>query len=577
MSSRRQLGRIVGCGKTAVSDCLRRAAVAGLNTWEVIAELDEAELEKRLYPSARDGGAPPRTVQRPLPDWAKVREELARRDHQVTLALLWQEYKAEHPDGYQYSQFAELHRRFEKKLSVVLRQPHRAGEKVFVDFCNGLSLIDAHTGEVIPTQLFVGALGASSYTFTIATLTQELPVWLDCHVRMFEFLSGVSSLIICDNLRAGVTHPDRYEAQLNESYRELATHYGTCVIPTRVRKPRDKGKVEAAVLVAQRWILAVLRHRRSYHLDELNVAITELLTKLNDRVMRHVKQSRRQLYDRIDRPALKPLPARPYEYAQWKQVGVDIDYHISFDEHYCSVPYMLVGETLWCRATHHTVELFHKGKRITSHVRSFVKYSYSTVPEHRPASHRAHLEWTPSQLLNWVRSVGPPHRRGRGACDPLRTASRARLPFGAGTSAPEQPLRRSAARESLRASHHDPLSQLPHRENHAQTTHGRSPIARAAPVAGSGGRTGRGECARASILQLTSIGATRHSCRVRGRPHGGCAAVKERPIVISHQDQENRERQNTENTRSISMTQITETKDLTVMLLEQTLDRKSVV
>lgn len=406
VSSRRQLGRAVGCGKTAVSDCLRRAAVAGLTTWEAIAELDEAQLEQRLYPS-REVGTPPRTVQRPLPDWATVRAELARRDHQVTLALLWQEYKAEHPDGYQYSQFAEHYRRFEKKLSVVLRQAHRGGEKVFVDFCDGISLIDPRTGELIPTQLFVGALGASSYTFAIATLSQQVPVWLDCHVRMYEFFSGVSSLTICDNLRAGVTHPDRYEAELNVSYRELATHYGTCVIPTRVRKPRDKGKVEAAVLVAQRWILAVLRHRRFYHLDDLNSAIGELLERLNNRVMRHVKQSRRELYDRLDRPALKALPASPYEYAEWKEVGVNIDYHISFEDHYYSVPYTLVGETLWCRATHHIVELFLKGKRITSHVRSFVKYGYSTLPEHRPASHRAHLEWTPSRLINWGKSIGP--------------------------------------------------------------------------------------------------------------------------------------------------------------------------
>ena len=248
VSSRRQLARMVGCGKTAVTDCLRRAAVAGLSAWEAIAELNEEELEKRLYPSAQDGGAPPRTVQRPLPDWAKVREELARRDHQVTLALLWQEYKTEHPDGYQYSQFAELYRRFERKLSVVLRQSHRAGEKVFVDFCDGISLINSYTGEIIPTQLFVGALGASSYTFAIATLSQELPVWLDCHVKMFEFYGGVSALTVCDNLRSGVKHPDRYEAELNESYRELATHYGTCVIPTRVRKPRDKAYVSYCLL-----------------------------------------------------------------------------------------------------------------------------------------------------------------------------------------------------------------------------------------------------------------------------------------------------------------------------------------
>jgi transposase len=405
VTSRRQLARSVGCGKTAVAECLRRAAAAGLSRWELVEGLDEGELEKRLYPAA--SGAPARSAVRPVPDWAKVREELARRDHQVTLALLWQEYKAEHPDGYQYSQFADLYRRFAKKLSVVLRQEHRAGEKAFVDFCDGFALVDTATGELIPTQLFVGALGASSYTFAIATFSQELPVWLDCHVRMYEFFCGVTALTIPDNLRSGVTHPDRYEALLNPSYRELASHYNTCVIPARSRKPRDKAKVEAAVLVAQRWILAVLRHRTFYHLDELNEAISQLLAKLNDRVMRHVKQSRRQIYERLDRPALKPLPARPYEYAEWKKVGVNIDYHISFDDHFYSAPYTLVGEKLWCRATYRTIELIHKGKRIASHPRSFEKYGYSTLPEHRPASHRAHLEWTPSRLIDWGKSVGP--------------------------------------------------------------------------------------------------------------------------------------------------------------------------
>lgn len=189
--------------------------------------------------------------------------------------------------------------------------------------------------------------------------------------------------------------------------RDLAGHYGTCVIPARVRKPRDKAKVEAAVLVAQRWILAALRHRTFYSLAELNVAIAELLVKLNDREMRHVKASRRELYERLDRPALKPLPATPYEYADWKQVKVNIDYHVSFDDHCYSVPYTLISEPLWCRASHRTVELLHQGKRIASHPRSFVKYAYTTNPEHRPASHRAHLEWPPSRLIQWGQTIGP--------------------------------------------------------------------------------------------------------------------------------------------------------------------------
>lgn len=404
IDSRRQLARAVGCGKSAVSDCLRRARVAGLTDWSQIAALDEQELSQRLYRSA--GGVVSREPMRPLPDFARIREELARPDHQMTLALLWEEYKAEQPSGYQYSRFAELYRRFEKRLSVVLRQAHRGGEKSFVDFCDGLSLIDERSGERIKTQLFVGALGASSYTFARATLSQELPAWLDCHVRMYEAFGGVSAITVPDNLRSAIASADRYEAQINPSYRELADHYGTCIIPARVGKPRDKAKVEAAVLVAQRWILAVLRHRRFHHLSDLNTEIERLCAKLNDRTMRHVRQSRRQLYERLDRRALKALPAHPYEYADWKQVGVNIDYHIAFDDHFYSVPYTLVGETLWCRATAHTVEIIHRGKRVSSHVRSLKKYDYSTHAEHRPASHRAHLEWTPSRLINWGQSVG---------------------------------------------------------------------------------------------------------------------------------------------------------------------------
>jgi transposase len=408
VTSCRRIGRAVGCGKTAVAECLQRAAAAGLASWETVAGLEEDALEAQLYPkSLPSKSTTPATKSRPLPDWARVREELARRDHKVTLMLLWTEYKAEHPDGYEYSQFAELYRRFERKLSVVMRQHHRPGEKTFVDFCDGIVLTHPVSGEREPTQLFVGALGASSYTFACATRSQSLPQWLDCHARMYDFYQGVSALTIPDNLRAGVSRADRYEAELNPSYRELAEHYGTCVIPARARKPRDKAKVEAAVLVAQRWILAALRHRTFYTLAELNAAIAELLVKLNDRVMRHVRESRRSLYERLDRPALKPLPATPYEFAEWKQVKVNIDYHVSYEDHYYSVPYLLTGETLWCRATHRTVELLHKNKRVASHARSFVKYAYTTNPEHRPASHRAHLEWTPSRLIQWGGTIGP--------------------------------------------------------------------------------------------------------------------------------------------------------------------------
>ena len=425
LRSARPIARAVGAGKSAVANCLHRAKAAGLTDWAVIETLDEQALEAKPYPPTTTTRPHPVRVQ---PDWNKVREELARRDHQVTLALLWQEYKTQHPDGYQYSQFVEHYRRFERKLSVVLRQEYRGGERSFVDFCDGIALTDPVTGEKIPTELFVGALGASSYTFAFATLSQTLPEWLDCHVRMYSFFHGVSAITTPDNLPAGVTRADRYEAIVNESYLDLSRHYNTCIIPARVRKPRDKGKVEAAVLVAQRWILAALRHRTFHHVNELNEAITPLLMKLNDRVMRHVKASRRELYERLDKPALKPLPATPYEYAEWKKVKANIDYHITYDDHFYSVPYTLIGETLWARATHYTIELIFKGKRIASHARSFKRYDYTTEPSHRPASHRAHLEWTPSRLIDWGKTIGA----STGGLDRARHHEQA--PSGAGLS-----------------------------------------------------------------------------------------------------------------------------------------------
>ena len=401
----RLIARASGCGRTAVQECLKRAKASGLTDWAAIEPLDEDTLQARLYP--KSPGGPVKGTRRALPDWVRVREELSRRDHQVTLALLWQEYKSEHPDGLQYSQFVCRYRQFEKKLSVVMRNHHRPGEKVFVDFCDGIKLTDPVTGDKIPTELFVGTLGASSYTFARATLSQTMPEWLDCHVRMYEAFRGVAAITVCDNLRSGIRSPDRYEAEVTESYQELARHYGTCVIAARIKKPRDKAKVESAVLVAQRWILAALRHRTFHHLAELNEAIIPLLHKLNTRVMRHVNASRRDLYERLDKPALMPLPDTPYEYAQWRQVRLNIDYHVQFEDHYYSAPHALVKETLWLRATYGTVELYHKGRRVASHPRSFVKYAYSTTPEHRPASHRAMLEWTPSRLIEWGRSIGP--------------------------------------------------------------------------------------------------------------------------------------------------------------------------
>lgn len=393
-----------GCGRTTVREYVLRANKNNLS-WEQIEKLSDHELETRLGFKSFVNITWLSEV-KTMPDWQKVHEEL-QVNKNVTLALLCQEYLEENSRGYQYTQFCEHYRRWTKKLSVVMRQAHKAGEKSFVDYCDGFNLVDAKTGELIKTQLFVGCLGASSYTFAEATLTQTLPDWLSSHVRMFEFFGGVTEIVVPDNLKSGVTKPCFYEPVLNESYRDLSRHYQTTIIPAHVRKPKHKAKVEANVLVAQRWILACLRKQIFYTIEELNDAIEPLLEKLNNRTMRHLKKSRRELYLTLDQPKLKALPLVRYEFAEWKRVKVNINYHIEFDHSFYSVHYTHVQAQIDLRATAGVIELFLKGERIASHRRSFIKGKYTTLPEHMPESHRAMQKWPPARLIEWAKSVGP--------------------------------------------------------------------------------------------------------------------------------------------------------------------------
>lgn len=403
----RAIARSLGIGRTTVQDYVRRAELAGVRSFEEIAGLSEEHLAERLgfTKAGSFGFAAPRRSDAVMPDWAVIHTEQARPS--VTLALLWHEYRETHgAAAYGYTQFCEHYRRFSGKLSLVMRQSHKAGEKAFVDYSDGLYLVDAATGERRKTQLFVGALGASSYTFAEATLSQTLSEWLGSHVKMYEFFGGVPQVTVPDNLRSAVTDANLYEPTLNKSYLECANHYGTIVIPARPSKPRDKAKAEVAVLVAQRWILARLRNRLFASLSEMNAAIGECLDFLNARKMRHLGKSRVELFRELDQPELKTLPKERYEFAEWKVARANIDYHISFDHHHYSVPYALVHEELDVRGTVLTVEIFKRGVRVASHRRSHARGKYTTLKEHMPASHRAHAEWSPSRMISWGTSIG---------------------------------------------------------------------------------------------------------------------------------------------------------------------------
>jgi transposase len=394
----RAIARACGAGVGTVSEYLRRAQRAGVG-WPLPPELDETTLEARLFPPAEPGR------EQVPPDLVWIHQEVKRPG--VTLHLLWEEYREVHPGGYGYSQFCEIYRRWAGKLRPSMRQHHRAGEKTFIDFSGKQPhLVDRRTGEEIPVELFVAALGASSYTYAEATATQKLHDWVGAHTRMLEYFGGSTQLWVPDQLKSAITRPCRYEPGVNRTYQDLAKHYDAVVVPARPGKARDKAKVESMVLVVQRWILARFRHRTFFELAELNVAILELLEQLNGRPMQKLGVSRRDLWERLDRPALKPLPVARYDLAQWKPCRVNIDYHVEVDHHPYSVPYQLIGEEMEARYTSSVVEIYYKGRRLVSHVRRFDGQP-STLAEHMPSSHRAHAEWTPSRLIRWAEKTGP--------------------------------------------------------------------------------------------------------------------------------------------------------------------------
>lgn len=397
--SHRQIALSLQIGRTTIRDYILKARLAGLS-WPLPDDLGDERLEDLLFPP-HDTAAEQR-----LPDWKAIRTELARPG--VTLALLWEEYREEHTNGYGYSQFCNLYRIWRGQLARSMRQSHVAGEKLFVDYSGQLvRVIDPVSGEIRTAELFIATLGASNYTFAEATWTQKMEDWTGSHARAFEYFGGVPALVVPDNLKSAVIRACFHEPDVNRSYADLARHYDTAILPARPYKPKDKAKAEVAVQIAQRWILASLRNRTFSSLAEVNTAIRALLDTLNDKVTRHLGASRRALFEELDKPALKPLPAGPYVYAQWKQCSIGLDYHIRIDGHFYSVPHQYVRSKLWVRMTARTVEAFCKGKRIACHMRSDKEREKTTLKEHMPPAHRYYAEWTPENMLAKAKKTGP--------------------------------------------------------------------------------------------------------------------------------------------------------------------------
>jgi transposase len=399
--SERQIAATVGIGRSTVGEYLRRAAVIGI-TWPVPEGLDDGELERRLF-TAPTFDEPQLRAQ---PDWNYIHKELKRRS--VTLLLLWQEYRTAHTDGYGYSRFCDLYRGWCQTISPTMRQAHGPAEKLFVDYAGDtVAVFDSATGMERRAHIFVAVLGASNYTYAEARWSEGLADWIGAHVNALAMIGGVPKSIVCDNLKAGVTAACRYEPGINRTYQEMAEHYGTAILPARPRKPRDKAKVEVAVQIVQRFVLAKLRNVRFFSISELNIAVRQIVGDLNAKIMRKIGVSRNGLLKEIDQPALKPLPTTPYQYAEWKKCRVAPDYHVEIDGHYYSVPSRLIKQELDARITDTTIEIMHKGARVASHARSYVRNRHTTIPEHMPSSHRRYAYWTPERMRRDAAKIGP--------------------------------------------------------------------------------------------------------------------------------------------------------------------------
>lgn len=397
----RGIAQALNLGLGTVSTYLKRAREAGIS-WPLPPDMDERTLGRLLFPSQ------PLTGQRRFtePDFPLVHQELKGKG--VTKQLLWQEYRQQPPDdGYSYAQFCHRYLEWRGCQQRSMRQIHRAGEKLFVDYCGPtMPVVNPDTCELRQAQVFVAVLGASNYTFACASWSQQQEDWLDAHVQAFEFLGGVPEVVVPDNLKSAVRKTHRYEPDLNPAYQQLAAHYHTAIVPARPYKPKDKAKAEVAVQIVERWIMARLRHQSFFTLASLNQAIRFLLDDLNQRPFKKLPGTRRSQFEQLDRPVLRSLPASRYQYAEIKQARVHIDYHLEYDKHYYSVPHHLVKLAVEVQASSRTVAIYHQGQHVASHPRSHRQGAHSTCTEHMPQAHRAMREWSPERFLRWANDIG---------------------------------------------------------------------------------------------------------------------------------------------------------------------------
>ena len=397
----RRIGKSIGISPSTALDYCRRFEILPDKLEEFIA-LDEDIMYKMLFPEHK---AIEQKSLRPKPDVEYIDKEIRKRG--VTYLLLWQEYKEQHTDGYGYTQFKTYYHKYRKKLNPSMRQIHINGEKLFVDYSGvTVPIYDSKTGEISKAQIFVAVLGASGYTYVDATPSQKQEYFIKSHTKAFEFFNGVPKILVPDNLKSAVIKNNKDGIVLNESYKAMSNHYGCVIEPARPYKPKDKSKAEQGGQAIQRWILAVLRHRKFFDVNELNDAISPLLDIYNAKVMKRLNKSRDELFKELDEPYLQTLVSNSYIYKEFKIATVNIDYHIELESARYSVPFKHLGEKVEVRYSTSTVEIYHQSKLVATHPR-YYDSGYSTIKEHMPLNHQyQEAKFNPERFLSWAQSIG---------------------------------------------------------------------------------------------------------------------------------------------------------------------------
>lgn len=402
----RQVASAVGISSGTVSHYMTAWRGAALE-WSAVASWDDKQLINALLPHCKQRhSADDKHVSQP--NFTKIHQALKQKG--VTRELLWEEYKATALPGkyYSYTRFCYYYRQFLKALNPSMRQTHIAGDKCFIDYCGPRIPIYNDKGDVTgKAYIFVATMGASNYTFVTATLTRSLPDWIAANVATLNYFGGVPALMIPDNEKSAVSEACYYDPDVNPTYADFARHYDTAILPTRPGRPQDKSKVEKAVQLVETWVIGKLRHHRFQSVDTLNAAIKPLLEALNDKPFQQLPGTRKSQFEALDKPALKPLPRDAYEYATFQKATVHLDYHVTVNKHYYSVPQHLIGKKIEVRVTQSAVECLFQGKSVARHQRDDTAGERTTNLNHMPKAHLAHESWTPAQFQYFAEKIGP--------------------------------------------------------------------------------------------------------------------------------------------------------------------------